>query len=145
MKLVLIAAALALSACSSLPPKEYTVVWHTECSHGTQAVRIKFIDTNQPVIDCIKHAHPASAAFMTVMTLLGAPPGACAIGLPLNYMEIYAPMSPGAAMVFNTIGSLTTPEDVVEHELRHAFGSDHPLLLSFIETCQDRKQMLLTD
>lgn len=136
---VCLAAYYLLVGCSAMPPKEINVIWNTPCTKGPDMKRIKFVDTNTPLLACIGAAPPGDATRLTIMAILGFPIAGCAlVDANRDYAEIYAILTPS---VYQSLAGITTVvgsgEDYVQHEVEHVFGHGHPSLLWFLDSCNE--------
>ena len=127
-----------LSGCQTLPPKDVYVVWKP-CDSPVQTVRVRFVDTVFPPLACVQRSlevgNKGDAIVWSMLTLIGMPPAACTLYAP-GYAEIYAPISPGPTQLFNLMATVgMTPNDILIHELGHAFGQEHATLTQ-MEGCK---------
>ena len=142
MKLVLIAAALALSACSTWQPQNvhYTeIAWHTPCTDGSvQVEKVRIVDTQFPLLDCIRYSTPGDQVKLTLLVLAGFPPLACAMKIEDGSKSADGRREYEIFTSLAYFGDRVSSE-VLEHELSHIFGMEHPLLLPGLHSCRDKE------
>ena len=142
MKLTLIAAALALSACSTWQPQNvhYTdIAWKTECTNGeTQVEKVRIVDTQFPLLDCIRYAPAGDAILYTALTIVGVPPIACAMKIEDGSKSADGRREYEIFTSLAYFGDRVSSE-VLEHEMEHLFGMEHPLLLPGLHSCRDKE------
>jgi hypothetical protein len=123
-----------LAGCTVAPVKEAYVAWNSGCTNGPTVVKVRFVDTPAPVISCLQAAPPAGKGVIVLATLLGAPPWGCMIAWP-DHAEIHATISPGLPQLIGFVGTLQTPEQILTHELRMAFGFKEVLPTGWADVC----------
>jgi hypothetical protein len=145
MKKLTLSLLLCLVGCatSSQPPKDVYVSWSTPCSDGPQVYRVKFVDTQVPLLACVQRSietdQKGTAGKLVLLTLMGFPASACTISWPgTGYAELYAPISPTPAQVLIAVNTLMPPQDLLHHELEHVFGEDHVTALPILGRCREK-------
>lgn len=123
----LVIVVLALASCSSLPPRDVYVAWRGPCSgEQAQVVRVRFVDTQAPVMACVQSSLAEGDVGPLLLTLLGAPPAACTVSyLGMGHATIYASISPGPSQILAAVLTLRPPEELMMHEIGHAFHVGH--------------------
>jgi len=122
---------LFLAGCSALPPRDvYVVMTDPPCGSGPELRLVRFVDTLLPLSACVAASSKEDAAAIVLLTLIGMPMMACAVTVyatpgRAEQTTIYAAISPSPAQLMTAALTLHSPDDVLQHELQHAFGRDH--------------------
>lgn len=128
-----VAIALLLSGCAQAPVKDAYVSWNSGCTGGVpNVVRVRFHDTPAPTIDCVRYM---SGPQVAMMIIFGAPVFGCMVSYS-DRAEIFATITPSVPQMIAFVGTLQTPEQILQHELRMAFGYEEVLPLGWADRCR---------
>ncbi len=125
---------LLLAGCASVPSREVYVAWQPPCASIPDVRRVRFVDTAAPTLACIQAATGELKAQWVLLTLLGMPVSACTVTIG-NTATIYAAISPSPSQVAIALATMRPPDELVQHELLHAFGAHHPALVADAWSC----------
>jgi len=122
---------LFLAGCTALPPKDvYVVMTEPPCGSGPELRLVRFVDTLLPLSACVAASSKEDATAIVLLTLMGMPMMACAVTVyatpgRAERTTIYAAISPSPSQLLTAAATLHSPDDVLLHELQHAFGKEH--------------------
>lgn len=133
--------ALLLAGCSTWQPQDVRSVlidWKTPCQEGPPIVQqVRIIDTQFPLLDCIRYANPRLKTEMIMLTVAGFPPMACALQIGKNPQTGMEETEIFTSLAY--FGDKLT-NDILVHELRHAFGDTHGgTWMPFVHQCREGK------